>query len=110
VCAACFSSEISKFTDSQSWSDLDRILLIKLNEGKIKKIKLDDGSDSLYTYQCVTCNEHWILQAPVDGKGGSFITLTTILKRLAVPTWRRRLAVVVLVLTIIVVILELLAA
>src|SRR5687768_2999861 len=108
MCSNCFTAEI-KPHGLQEWSELELGLLRKVDDGKMKKVKLNDGSDSLYTYQCLSCNEHWIFQHPVNNEGGSFMTLSTLLEKLRVPKWRRRLAIAVLVLTVVVVIIELLA-
>jgi hypothetical protein len=109
MCDDCFLSEVEQFQNPESWNTFELTLMRKVDQGTMNKVKQDDGTDSVYIYACVACKENWVLQPPVNGKGGSFLTLSTILKKLAVPAWRRRLRIVVLVLIVIVVILELLA-
>jgi hypothetical protein len=109
MCENCFISEIKQFQNDESWSVFQLALTSKLDHGLMKKVKLRDQTDSLYIHQCATCKENWVLQPPAMGQGGSFLTLSSVLKKLAVPAWRRRLSIVVLLLVILVVILELLS-
>jgi hypothetical protein len=110
MCNDCFVSEVNTFHGVDGWKDFEQTLKRKLDQGTMKKLTLDDATESVYVHQCGTCKENWVLQLPVNGTGGSFLTLTSVLKKMAVPRWRRTLTIVVLVLVIIVVIMEMLSA
>jgi hypothetical protein len=109
MCNDCFSSEIIQFENLPEWNAFELALKDKLEKGTMKKVKQPDKTDSLFIHECVICKEKWVLQSLANGNDGSFLTLSTVLEKMKVSAWRRRLRIVVLAMVIVLVILEWLA-
>lgn len=83
MCEDCFKKEILKFDSQEDFDVFQRSIDIKINEKKLRTIRDENHKnwDFKLIYQCVFCNEEWILSIPDNAWRGYFLTKNNAIKR-----------------------------
>lgn len=73
MCEICYTAEIKKFQDKDSWDAFDFGLSKKLVAEELKNLKNDGticSDKSISIYECSHCEQIWLLKEPNSYYGG----------------------------------------